>query len=106
MGATHSNEQVKESMNLVFANRSEEEAIFPLTVNEIAEYQQSDKLLNKLAKKEKYTFELVENTKLLCKEGKMVLSKSLQHHAISWYHHYLQHPGSTRLEETIRALMY
>jgi hypothetical protein len=106
MGANHSDEQVKAAMNLVFANRSEEEAIFPLTVNEIAESQQSDTALKKLAKQEKYTYELVENTKLLCKEGKMVIPKNLQHRAISWYHHYLQHPGSTRLEETIRASMY
>ena len=62
-GASHSDEQIKETMNLLFANRSEEEAIFPLTVNEIAESQQSDTALKKLTKKEKYTCELVENTK-------------------------------------------
>ena len=31
---------------------------------------------------------------------------ALQHRAVSWYHHYLQHPGHTRLEETLRAAMY
>jgi hypothetical protein len=25
---------------------------------------------------------------------------------VMWYHHYLQHPGHTRLEETINAAMY
>jgi hypothetical protein len=40
------------------------------------------------------------------KDGKLVIPNDLQHRAISWYHHYLQHPGSTRLEETIRASMY
>ena len=106
LGADQSKVQLKESMNLVFANRSEEEAIFPLTVSEIAESQSKDKGMNKLAKKEKYTFQLVENTKVLCKDGKLVIPNDLQHRAISWYHHYLQHPGSTRLEETIRASMY
>ena len=36
----------------------------------------------------------------------MVLPTALQHRAMSWYHHYLQHPGATRLEETLRAAMY
>ena len=75
-------------------------------MSEIAESQSKDKGMNSLAKKEKYTFQLVENKKVLCKDGKLVIPNNLQHRAISWYHHYLQHPGSTRLEETIRASMY
>jgi hypothetical protein len=56
--ADHSTVQLKESMNLVFANRSKEEAIFPLTltVSHIAKSQSKDKGMNKLAKKENYTF--------------------------------------------------
>eukprot|EP00956_Cyclotella_meneghiniana_P003710 scaffold4513_cov37-Cyclotella_meneghiniana.AAC.5 len=29
----------------------------------------------------------------------------LTRRAVEWYHHYLQHPGSTRLEETLRGSM-
>ena len=29
----------------------------------------------------------------------MVIPKSLQHHAVAWYHHYLQHCGRTQLED-------
>ena len=36
----------------------------------------------------------------------MVLPMALQHGALSWYHHYLQHPGMTQLYETLRAVMY
>ncbi len=36
----------------------------------------------------------------------MVIPKALQHRAVSWYHHYLQHPGHTRLKETLRSAMY
>ena len=36
----------------------------------------------------------------------MVIPKVLHHRAVSWYHHYLQHPGHTRLEETLHAAMY
>ena len=43
---------------------------------------------------------------MLCKEGKLVIPKTLQHKAVAWYHHYSQHPGHTRLEETLRAVMY
>jgi len=53
-------------LNQVFANRSEDDEIYPLTVSEIAEAQKA---------------------------------------AVMWYHHYLQHPGHTRLEETINAAM-
>ena len=36
----------------------------------------------------------------------MVLPTALHHRAISWYHHYLQYHGATRLKETLRAVMY
>ncbi len=35
----------------------------------------------------------------------MVIPKSLQERAIAWYHHYLQHPGHTQLEETLKDTM-
>eukprot|EP00804_Cyclotella_cryptica_P013263 CCRYP_007025-RA/>CCRYP_007025-RA protein AED:0.37 eAED:0.69 QI:0/0/0/1/0.33/0.5/4/0/454 len=92
----------QESMNQVFANRNEEDSIYPLTTREIAEAQQEDEsLLNK-----GYSTQLVENIKVLCKEGKMVIPASLQHRAVAWFHHYLQHPGTKRLEETLRLSMY
>ena len=90
------------SMHFVFANRSEENEIYPLTIKEIAEAQNKEKM------RENSTYEsiLIENISVLCKNGKPVIPKSLQHRAVSWYHHYLQHPGNTRLEETLRAAMY
>ena len=50
--------------------------------------------------------QLVENTQVLCKGTAMVLPAALHHRAVSWYHHYLQHPGATRLRETLRAAMH
>jgi hypothetical protein len=49
---------------------------------------------------------LIEDTKVLCKKGKLMIPTSLMHRAVSWYHHYLQHPGQSRLEETMRSMMY
>ena len=47
------------------------------------------------------TNNLVENLHVLCKDGRLVIPKRLQDiRTIAWYHHYLQHPGHTRLEET------
>jgi hypothetical protein len=82
-------------MNSVFANRSKEEEIFPLTVKEIAEAQGLDKLLKATALKEKYDKTLIKNTPVFCKNNKLVIPWSLQHRAVSWYHHYLQRTGNT-----------
>jgi hypothetical protein len=35
-----------------------------------------------------------------------MIPTSLWHRAVSWYHHYLQHPGHSCLEETMRSIMY
>ena len=94
------------SMTHVFANRSDEEEIYPLTVKEIAAEQQHDKAIKQLKTSEKYKVLLIEDTSVLCRDGKLVIPKSLQHRAVSWYHHYLQQPGHSRLEETIKAAMY
>ncbi len=94
------------SMTHVFANRSDEEEIYPLTVKEIAAEQQHDKAIKQLKTSEKYKVLLIEDTSVLCRDGKLVIPKSLQHRAVSWYHHYLQHPGHSRLEETMKAAMY
>ena len=101
-----------------FANHSgEEEEIYPLTVTEIADSQKSDKVLRKLFKRggenkqkdkvtRRYQVSLIEDTPILTDENlKMVIPKPLQERAVQWYHHYLQHPGHTRLEETLRATM-
>ncbi len=43
---------------------------------------------------------------MLYKNDKLIIPASLQHRALSWYHHYLQHPGHSRLEEIMRFVMY
>jgi len=91
-------------MRLVCANRSDEDMIYPLTVREIS---QAQKFVGRLKKcKDMYSSQLVENTEVLCKDGKMVIPVALQNCAVSWYHHYLQYPGHTRLEETLHITLY
>jgi hypothetical protein len=36
----------------------------------------------------------------------MIIPKPLQQRTVLWYHHYLQHPGHTQLEETMKVTMY
>jgi hypothetical protein len=96
----------------VFAHHKEEEEIYPLTTIEIAEAQRKDQELKVYFKKnakmpqKDICFHLIEDTKVLCKNGKLTIPASLKHRAVSWYHHYLQHPGHSRLEETMRSMMY
>jgi hypothetical protein len=50
--------------------------------------------------------QLFENKSCICHKGWLVIPKPLQSCAVMWYHHYLQHPGHTQLEETIKAALY
>ena len=93
-------------MNLAFANQDDEDAKYPLTTRDIAEAQKHDIELNTTTDKYGYTTQLVENTKVLCKNSKMIIPKSLQQRAVAWYHHYLEHPGNMCLKETLRLSMY
>eukprot|EP00804_Cyclotella_cryptica_P013682 CCRYP_016125-RB/>CCRYP_016125-RB protein AED:0.30 eAED:0.38 QI:0/0/0/1/0/0/3/0/253 len=83
-------------MNFVFANRSKENTIYPLR----------DKRLDRLSLLEAYKPQLVENVQVLCKDNRLVIPQELQQRAVLWYHHYLQHPGTTRLKETLCAAMH
>jgi hypothetical protein len=98
-------------MNEVFANRSDEDEIYPLTTAEISVAQRADASLKHLFKRnavidQGLEIKLIENMTCVCKDGWMVIPKPLQVHAVKWYHHYLQHPGHTHLEETMNTVMY
>ena len=46
---------------------------------------------------------LIENESCIChKEDR----QPLQSRAVMWYHHYLQHLGHARLEETMKSVIY
>ena len=67
-----------ESMYFVFANCSKESSIYPLTTREIAESQSKIVQLVSLTTQDGYSTKLVENIKVLCKDGKLVIPKDLQ----------------------------
>jgi hypothetical protein len=76
--------------NLVFAHHEEEDKIYPLTLTEIADALHKDQELKVYYKKnakmpQKDTcFHLNEDTKVLCKNGKLIIPTSLRHRAVSW----------------------
>jgi hypothetical protein len=98
--------------NLVFAHQEEEDKINPLTLTEVADAQSKDRELKVYFKKnakmpqKDIGLRLIKDTKVLYKNKKLIIPTSLRHRAVSWYHHYLQHPGHSRLEETMRSMMY
>ena len=44
--------------------------------------------------------------KLICRNGKIVVPKTLQIHLVQWYHVHLCHPGKTRSEQTIHKKLH
>jgi hypothetical protein len=95
----------------VFANCSEEVEIYPLRTKEIAEAQKADATYKYLFKCKSVVdqgleIKHIENTLCVYKDGRLVIPKPLQRRAVLWYHHYLQHPGHTHLEEMMKAAMY
>ena len=96
-----------------FFNRGKEdqEEIYPPTISEISDAQRNDKYLKEYFKQKgakvsnSYKLSLVDNVQVLTENGKTVIPESLKRRIVAWYHEYLQHPGATRLEETLRATM-
>jgi hypothetical protein len=104
--------QIQEcNLNQVFANRSNEEEIFPLTTQEIAEAQKANGKLKHCFKHDMVVDKRLEvilsdDTPTVCKDGRMIIPKPLQRRTVFWFHYYLQHPGHACLEETMNATMY
>jgi hypothetical protein len=99
-------------LNFVFATHGEEDEIYPLTTIEIAEAQCKDWKLkvyykkNTIMPKKDVCLQLLEDTKVLCKNGKLIIPTSLHHWAVACYHHYLHHHGHSCLKKTMRSMMY
>jgi hypothetical protein len=94
--------------NQVFTNHSKEDELYPLTVKDIVEAQKANTKLKHLFKSNAVLdkgleLQLIKNKSCICHKGWHIIPKPLQSYAVMWYHHYLQHPGHTRLEETMKA---
>ena len=84
----------KYQIEYVYANCSEDDNKYPLTIKEIAEAQKVDATLKHAFKcnavlDKGLEVRLIENTLCVCKEGRLVISTPLQGRTVMWYHHYL-----------------
>ncbi len=67
----------------MFATHGEEDEIYPLTIIEIAKAQKKDQNLkiyytrNAKTPEKGMSFQLIENTKVLCKDDKLIIPASL-----------------------------
>lgn len=76
---------------------------FPIQPSYIRQHQQKDKTFLREVNNssQEYSTITVENTELVLFNGKIVVPYKLQGRIVAWYHEYLAHPGTTRLEKTI-----
>ena len=81
---------------------------FPMSPCLIAKSQKKDKALMNKAKDSKHDYgtKTVEGFELITYQNKIVVPKILQGRIIAWYHEYLVHPGSTRLEQTLSQTLW
>ena len=86
---------------------------FPLDYAELAKEQQKelkfkDKKLSKLLANEKsgYHKQVYEGHDLVMYKDKLYIPKSIQGRLLQWYHHFLCHPGGTRLAKTLSTICY
>ena len=75
------------NLNQVFANHSKEEEIFPLTTPEIVEAQKANNKLRHCFKRNAaldkgLDVRLADNTYVVCKDGRMIISTPLQRRTV------------------------
>ena len=56
-------------------------------------------------KDSEYYFDDIDNVKLVLKDNKIYIPESMRETTLNWYHHYLNHPGRDRQENTIKKLV-
>jgi hypothetical protein len=97
-----------ESMASTFLLESEvKEEKFPMNTLLIQKEQEKDKKLQQDIQKnvQKYKKRKIEGAEIVTQNKLIVIPKTLQQRIVAWYHHYLAHPGMTRLEATLRETM-
>ena len=94
------------------------EELCPLDVDKIAHAQTEDKELLGILKQEqeltsknnkrnyKYKQKFVNDVKVFTYEDRIYIPSDLREVVLNWYHHYLQHPGTSRMQNTLQGKIY
>jgi len=91
----------------IFATTKTSEEAFPMAPALIAREQKKDKELEKMHKGTRDFQEMViEDTSVITYKNQIYVPKTLRQKIVAWYHLYLRHPGSTRMEATLRQLYW
>jgi hypothetical protein len=89
-------------MNIMNIDEMDSEE-FPMGPEIIAREQKKDTHLKEVMKKsEKFSDRLIERSTMITYDNKIYIPISLRKRTVWWYHTYLQHPGITRIEATLR----
>ena len=91
---------------------------FPLELERIAHEQNEDKELRKLKEKDKkptpsntkhipmINTKVINDVEVVTYNDRIYIPSSLWKDTMNWYHHYLQHPGASRMERTLGSVVY
>ena len=91
---------------LPFASKDEE--IFPIQLQQIQNSQSKDRSLRKRLKDnpKHYQRKNIENVQVITYKDRILVPKELRNRTLTWYHHYLCHPGRDRMYKTMAATLY
>jgi hypothetical protein len=88
--------------NIINVDEMESEE-FPMSPEIIAREQKKYTYLKEVMKKsDKFSERIVERSTVITYDNKIYIPISLRNRKVWWYHTYLQHPGITRMEATLR----
>ena len=101
-------ETERELPELSYVNQKDiQEETFPMLPSLIAKEQIKDKQLQQTVKnndKREYYTKKIEGVRLIHYRKKIYIPSKLQARIIAWYHTYLVHLGTTRMEQTLRSV--
>ena len=82
--------------------------IFPVKLSEVQELQEQDRSLRKQLRNnpKEFTKKEIEQVKIITYKNRIYLPIKLRTRVLDWYHHYLCHPGKTRMYKTLASTMY
>lgn len=94
-------------MAFAFSASKTDDERFPLNPSLIDKEQRRDKTLMKSLQRapSRYGSREIENVELITFNDKIVIPTALRSRILAWYHHYLVHPGSSRMEHTLRQTL-
>ena len=85
---------------------------FPLDLEQVAHEQNGDKQLRGVIKgiprhlKAEMKLKVINDVEVQTYKDKIYIPASLWEKVLNWYHHYLQHPGASRMENTLGSVVY